>query len=223
VVELRRLVEALTEGDARVLLLSSGVSGFFAAGADIKHMSNLGPDAFADYRDALREPIEALARCPRPSVAVIDGLALGGGLELAMACTLRFASARASVGLPEVKLGLIPGAGGTQRLPRLVGRGRALEIMLSGRNVPAAEAAAIGLVDRLVEGDALEAAMAFARQTAGLPVSAVEAIIGCVDLATNRPELGMAFEGEEVVRMVAEGEAEEGIAAFIAGREPRFA
>jgi enoyl-CoA hydratase len=140
-----------------------------------------------------------------------------------MACTLRFASTRAKVGLPEVKLGLIPGAGGTQRLPRLVGRGRALEIMLSGRNVPAAEAARIGLVDRLVDGDAVASALAFAEELVGFSGAAMEAIIGCVDLSCDASDAGMAFEGQQVVRMIAEGEAREGIAAFLGKRQARFA
>lgn len=219
---LARVVDALAKGPAKVLVLSSGLPGFFAAGADIKHMSDLTPEAFAAYRDALREPLEELAGCRRPAIAAIDGLALGGGLELGMACTLRFASMQATLGLPEVKLGLIPGAGGTQRLPRLVGRGRALEIMLSGRNVGAAEAAEIGLVDRVVNGDVVASALAFAGELAGFSATAMEAIIGCVDVALDPLDVGMAFEGEQVVRMVADGEAREGIAAFIAKRPPRF-
>jgi enoyl-CoA hydratase len=218
-----RAVDALASGSAKVLVLSSGLPGFFAAGADIKHMSDLTPEAFAAYRDALRKPLQELAGCGRPTIAAIDGLALGGGLELAMACTLRFASTRAKVGLPEVKLGLIPGAGGTQRLPRLVGRGRALEIMLSGRNVPAAEAARIGLVDRLVDGDAVASALAFAEELVGFSGAAMEAIIGCVDLSCDASDAGMAFEGQQVVRMIAEGEAREGIAAFLGKRQARFA
>jgi enoyl-CoA hydratase len=215
-------VGAFAGGPAKVLVISSGLKGVFAAGADIKHMSDLTLESFTEYRDALREPIEALAACERPSIAAIDGLALGGGLELAMACTLRFATGASQVGLPEVKLGLIPGAGGTQRLPRLVGRGRALEIMLSGRNVPAVEASQIGLVDRLVYGDVREEALAFASELARCPASALAAIIRCVDATVPTFADGLAFEGDEVVRMLAEGEAAEGIAAFVAKRRPEF-
>jgi len=223
IVGLRQAVDVFCKGSAKVLVISSGLSDVFAAGADIKHMSDLTPERFAAYRDALREPVEALARCKRPSVAAIDGLALGGGLELAMACTLRFAGAAAQLGLPEVKLGLIPGAGGTQRLPRLVGRGRALEIMLSGRTVSAAEAAQIGLVDRLVDGKAADDALAYAERLASYPASAMAAIIGSVDAGDAHFSEGFAFEGEAVVRMLAEGEAGEGIAAFVAKRRPQFA
>jgi enoyl-CoA hydratase len=216
-------IEAFTEGTAKVLVISSSLDGIFAAGADIKHMSDLTPEQFAAYRDSLRGPLERLASCGRPSIAAIDGLALGGGLELAMACTVRIASTTAVFGLPEVKLGLIPGAGGTQRLPLLVGRGRALEMMLSGRSVAAAEAAQIGLIDRLVEGDVTNDALSFAAELASFSASAMSAIIACVDATATHLSDGMALEGGEVVRMLAEGEAPEGIAAFIAKRRPQFA
>ncbi|MCW2997906.1 MAG: echA4 [Solirubrobacterales bacterium] len=211
------------DDDVKVAVISSAVDGFFAAGADIKQMGALDPGSFAAYRDALRAPVERLAVCGKPVLAAIDGLALGGGLELAMACTLRLATPASRVGLPEVRLGLIPGAGGTQRLPQLVGRGRALEIMLSGRQVPAEEAARIGLVDRLVEGDVVAEALAFAAQLAGYPSSAMAAIIACVDAASLTPQAGMRVEGETVVQMLATGEAGEGIAAFLARRPAVFA
>ena len=107
-----------------------------------------------------------------PSIALINGYAFGGGLELALACTFRLAAPNAKLGLPEIKLGLIPGYGGTQRLPRLVGEARALEMILTGRTVDAEEAERIGLVNRLVDGDLIEAGMAFAREMTGysLPV-----------------------------------------------------
>src|SRR5271154_1420834 len=149
---------------AKVILVSSALPGFFAAGADIKHMSTVDAASFGAYGDALRGAIERLANHPAVSVAAVDGLALGGGLELAMACSLRVAGSSARLGFPEVKLGLIPGAGGTQRLPRLVGRGRALDIMLTARQVPAEEALAIGLVDRLTCGDVVKEALALAAE-----------------------------------------------------------
>jgi enoyl-CoA hydratase len=221
---LNEAVAALTAGDAKVMVISSGIDGMFAAGADIKRMAELTPETLATYRDALREPIEAIAGCGRPTIAAIDGLALGGGLELAMACTLRFASSAAALGLPEVKLGLIPGAGGTQRLPWLVGRGRALDLLLSGRSAPAVDAAAIGLVDRLSDTDVVADALTFARQLAGYPLSAMQSIIACVGAATGAGFAdGLAFEGSEVVRMLAEGEAREGLDAFINKRPPQFA
>src|SRR6202048_2849219 len=103
---------------AKVIVVSSALDGFFAAGADIKHMSSVDAASFGAYGDDLRGAVERLAAHPAVSVAAVDGLALGGGLEVAMACSLRVAGSSARVGLPEVKLGLIPGAGGTRRLPR---------------------------------------------------------------------------------------------------------
>jgi enoyl-CoA hydratase len=208
-------IDALEAGSAKVLVVSSAVPGFFAAGADIKYMSTLDPSQFEHYRDALRSPLERLAACGLPSIAAIDGRALGGGLELAMACTLRFATPASRLGLPEVKLGLIPGAGGTQRLPRLVGPSRALELMLSGRELDGREAAAIGLVDLLVESDVSERALGFGAELARLPGPAMEAIITCVDAAQTAPERGMAIEGYAVARLFADGVADAGIAAFL--------
>ena len=222
---LARLVDEFEDGPAKVLVLSSAVPGFFAAGADIKHVARLDTEGFADYRDAARAPFERLASsCRRPSIAVIEGRALGGGLELAMACTLRFAAPSARLSLPEVMLGLIPGAGGTQRLPHLVGRGRALEIMLTGREVGADEAARIGLVDRLLYGDALEETLEIARGMARASAPAMAAIMNCVDVANDLPhDRGMAVEGVALLSAFEEGEAREGIAAFLEKRPPHFA
>lgn len=221
---LTTLVNEFEESSAKVLVLSSAVEGFFAAGADIKHVAGLDPQDFADYRDAARAPLERLAGCRKPSIALIDGRALGGGLELAMACTLRFASPAARFGLPEVMLGLIPGGGGTQRLPQLVGRGRALELMLTGREIGAEEAWRIGLVDRLLDGDVLRETLDVARRMAGASGPAMAAIIHCVDVARDLPhDAGMAVEGVALLSAFEDGEAREGIAAFLEKRPPLFA
>lgn len=212
---LEAALDALDEWDSSALVISSAVPGFFAAGADLKYIATLDPPGFERYRDALRSPLERLAGWGRPSIAAIDGLALGGGLELAMACTLRFATPASRLGLPEVKLGLIPGAGGTQRLPRLVGSGRALELMLTGREVDGHEAAAIGLVDVICEDGVLERALDCATGLARLPPPTLEAIITCVDAALTVPEHGMEIEGYAVARLFAEGHAEAGIAEFL--------
>jgi enoyl-CoA hydratase len=216
------LVEAL-EGaldgfeasDASVLVISSAVPGFFAAGADLKYISTLGAQQFERYRDALRSPLERIAACGRPSIAAIDGFALGGGLELAMACTLRFATPDSGLGLPEVKLGLIPGAGGTQRLPRLVGAGRALDLMLSGRELDGRSALEIGLVTAVVENDIVSHALEYAARLARWPTAAMDAIMECVEAATTTPERGMELEGYAVARLFADGHADAGIAAFL--------
>jgi enoyl-CoA hydratase len=209
---------------AKVIVVSSALPGFFAAGADIKHMSSVDAASFGDYGDALRAAVERLAAHPAMSVAAVDGLALGGGLELAMACTLRVAGAGARMGLPEVKLGLIPGAGGTQRLPRLVGRGRALDIVVTGREVDAEEALRIGLVDRLVPaGTAVAAARELARELRASSSPAQRAVVRAVEAAYDRPLAeGLRYEAEQVQEVFERGEAIEGIRAFIDKRAPVF-
>jgi enoyl-CoA hydratase/carnithine racemase len=224
VAALDELVDDFEGGSAKLLVLSSAVPGFFAAGADIRHVSALSIEGFADYRDAARRPLERLAASRKPSIAAIGGRALGGGLELAMACTLRFASPAARLGLPEVLLGLIPGGGGTQRLPHLIGRGRALELMLTGREIEAGEAWRLGLIDRLFGDDVVEQTLDVARQMARASGLAMAAIINCVDAARDLPQRhGMSVEGVALLSMFDDGEAREGIAAFLEKRPPEFA
>ncbi|HEX3962446.1 MAG TPA: enoyl-CoA hydratase-related protein [Trebonia sp.] len=211
-------------GNVKVMIVSSAVDGFFAAGADIKHLATIDAGSFAAYGSQMRAVNDRIAAAPWLSVAAVDGLALGGGLELAMACTLRVTGPRARYGLPEVKLGLIPGAGGTQRLPRLVGQGRALDIMLTARQVSAGEALAIGLVDRLAEGDVLRAALDLAATLAGASLPAQRAVVRTVEAAFDLPvEAGFKYEADQEQSLFADGEAVEGIAAFVGKRPPRFA
>jgi len=211
------------DGNVKVMVVCSALDGFFAAGADIKHLSSADADSFLAYGNQMRAVNDRLAAAPWISVAAVDGLALGGGLELALACTLRVSGPRGKFGLPEVKLGLIPGAGGTQRLPRLVGRGRALDIMLTARQVPADEARAIGLVDRLTEGDAVKEALALAAELVTSSLPAQLAVIHSVDAAYELPlEEGLRFEAREEQGLFVDGEAAEGIRAFIAKRTPDF-
>jgi len=211
-------------GDVHVMILESALEGFFVAGADIKHLARIDAPSFMAYGDRMRAVNDRLAAAPWISIAAVDGLALGGGLELAMAATMRVGSSRAHFGLPEVKLGLIPGAGGTQRLPRLVGMGRALDMILTARQVPADEALAIGLIDRLVEGDVLEAALTLAGElrSSSLPaqLAAVRAVAAAADLTL---EAGMAAEIAEEQGLFEHGDAAEGITAFVERRQPRFA
>jgi enoyl-CoA hydratase len=211
------------EASLKVMIVASAVDGFFAAGADIRHMSAADAASFAAYGDRMRAVNDRLAAAPWISVAAVDGLALGGGLELAISCTMRVSGPRARYGLPEVKLGLIPGAGGTQRLPRLIGRGRALDMMLTGRQVPAGEALAIGLVDRLTDGDVVRAAAALAAElmTASLPAQL--AVVRAVDAGLDRPLAeGLSVEAAEIQELFTHGEAAEGIRAFLEKRPADF-
>jgi enoyl-CoA hydratase len=227
----RALIEGLNAGlDAadelhpKVLLVSSDLDGFFAAGADIKHMTTIDAAAFKSYGDGLRSCLDRLAGHRALSVAAIEGLTLGGGLELAMACTLRVAGSTSRLGLPEVKLGLIPGGGGTQRLPRLVGRGSALELMLTGRQIDATEALRIGLIDRLAEpGGALAAGRALAEELCAASAPAQQAVIRTVDAAADLPLAdGQRYEVEQIQQLFEYGEAAEGLRAFVEKRVPKF-
>lgn len=221
---LNALLDEAERRDTRVLVLTSGIPGFFAAGADIKHMGTVDAESFTAYGDRLRAAVERLAAADLVSIAAVEGVALGGGLELAMACTMRVSGADAKYGLPEVKLGLIPGAAGTQRLPRLVGRGRAIDIMATARQVPADEAKAIGLVDRLVAaGGAREAALELAGQLTALSRPAVAAVLRTVDAAFDLPfPEGKRYEVEQIQDLFENGEAREGITAFLEKRAPKF-
>jgi enoyl-CoA hydratase len=217
-------VDGLVRADVHVVVITSGVEGFFAAGADIKYMVNASVALFSAYGDALRRVLMRLAAPDFVSIAAIEGLALGGGLELAMACTLRVAGRDALLGLPEVKLGLIPGAGGTQRLPRLVGRGRALDMMLTGRQVGAEEAVAIGLVDRVVDaGTVADASLVLARELRSHSRPAQQAVLRTVDEAySSTLSVGLAYEAAQVRDVFENGEAHEGMAAFLERRQPHF-
>lgn len=212
----RALDESVT-----VVVLASAVPGFFVAGADIKLMESGDSQVFAGYLRRLRSTIERLPDAPFLSIAAIDGHALGGGLELAAACTLRVAGPGARLGVPEVKLGLLPGAGGTQRLPRLIGRTAALELTMSGRSMDAAEAVASGLVDRAVD-DAAGEAEEWAHELAQGPIEAYQEIVRCIDAAVPGLEGGMQVELDAVARLYDTPDGKEGLAAFIEKRRPVF-
>jgi enoyl-CoA hydratase len=220
--ELRGALNEIGSSAARVLVIHSALERFFAAGADLKLIATLDRSGFAAYLERLRGVVRQIESLPQVTIAAIDGMALGGGLELALACTLRLASPRARLGVPEVRLGLHPGAFGTQRLPAVVGRARAVEMLLSGRDVDGQEAATIGLVDRLHEAP-LSAAGAWAQELAVYPRSASAAIRRCVRAADeSKPGAGEAVELEEILALFGEVNAREGIAAFLERRRPVF-
>lgn len=211
-------------GDVKVMIIDSAIVGFFAAGADIKHLTTIDATSFTEYGNLMRGANDRLEASGWLSIAAVDGLALGGGLELAMACTFRVSGPDARFGLPEVKIGLIPGAGGTQRLPRLVGRGRALDIVVTGRQVAAPEAHAMGLVDRLVDGSALDSALELARQLGKSSLPAQLAGVRAVNAAFELPlREGIQYELEQEQDLFEHGEAAEGLRAFVEKRKPNFA
>jgi enoyl-CoA hydratase/carnithine racemase len=209
--------------DIGAVVIRSSCVRHFAVGADLKLFASLDRGAYVGYLTRVRAMVEMLARLPMPTIAGIDGYAVGGGLELCLACTFRVATTRVRLGFPEVKLGLLPGAGGTQRLTRLVGRARALELLLSGRLVDASEALALGIVTRLAATSASDEALEWAQELAAGPREAISGILACTRAAEeDAPAEGMALE-EAVSHMVFEtADAKEGIAAFLEKRQPVF-
>jgi enoyl-CoA hydratase/carnithine racemase len=222
--ELVGAIERAGSSEIRAVVVTG--SPHFAAGADItafKEAMTAGGSP-SDLGLRLAEACDLLEELPKPVIAAVHGFALGGGLELAMACDIRILADDARVGQPEIRLGIIPGAGGTQRLPRLVGIARAREMIYSGRMVDADEAAAIGLADRVVPaGDLLDAALAEAGEWAKGPTRA----LGAAKRALNRG-LGMALRDGLAVEAAGFAEvfdtedAAEGIDAFLEKREPHF-
>ena len=221
--ELDAAFDDVAKSDARVLVITGSGSKAFCAGADIKELRNR--DAMSQKRGAQKGQavFAKLNDLPIASIAVINGYAFGGGLELAMACTFRIATPAAKLGLPEIKLGLVPGYGGTQRLPRLIGEARALEMVMTGRAVSADEAARIGLVNRIVEGDAVDAALAFAKEFTCHSIPALQfaraAVVRALDTPVNE---GLKVEADLSTLAFGMRDAEEGMAAFEEKRKPEF-
>jgi enoyl-CoA hydratase len=209
--------------DVRALLITGSGDRAFCAGADIKELRSrrlIEQKRGAELGQAVFARLDTL---PVASIALVNGYAFGGGAELAMACTFRLATPSAVFGLPEVKLGLIPGYGGTQRLPRLVGEARALEIIMTGRNVKADEAERIGLVNAVVEGDLIEAGLEFAGRFTRYSLPVLEFARRAVQRAGDLPlHEGLRIEADLSTLAYRTTDAEEGMAAFEAKRKPEF-
>jgi enoyl-CoA hydratase len=221
--DLGAALDQVAGSDARALLVTGAGDRAFCAGADIKELMERSVAATrqgAVFGQAIFAKLDVL---PIPSIALITGYAFGGGLELALACTFRIALPGARLGLPEIKLGLIPGYGGTQRLPRLVGEARALEMILTGRTVMAEEALQFGLVNRLVDGDLLGTGVSFAREMTCYSLPALGFARAAVrrGLATSLTE-GLAIEADLNTLAFQTADAAEGMTAFLEKRRPVF-
>ena len=222
--DLAQAFDQVAASDARALIITGAGPKAFCAGADIKELT--GRSLTEQRRDAAfgQTVLARLDVLPMPSVAAINGYAFGGGLELALACTFRIAVPAAKMGLPEIKLGLIPGYGGTQRLPRAVGEARALEMILCGRTVEAEEALRIGLVHRIADGDPVQAAIAFAREFSRYGLPALRLARDAVKRALEVPlHEGLAIEADLNTLAFQTQDAVEGMTAFMEKRKPRFA
>jgi enoyl-CoA hydratase/3-hydroxyacyl-CoA dehydrogenase len=219
---LTRLWAAVSENETvRVLIITSANPQLFCAGADIKAFTKMDADAGRELVDGMHGLLRAFERSRIVTIAAVNALAFGGGCELAMACDIRLAADSASFGQPEINLGIIPGFGGTQRLPRLVGTSKALEMNLSGEPVGAEEAYELGLANRLVaDHELFDTALAWARKLAGqapLAVEQIKRVSGHSDL-----DAGIAAEKQSFAEVFASADAKEGITAFLQKRSAKF-
>ena len=208
----------------RVILLTGSGEKAFAAGADIGELAKLDSDGTQQKALRGQSVFHLIESSTRPVIACLNGFALGGGCELALACTLRIASENAKLGQPEVKLGLIPGYGGTQRLPRLIGQSAALKMILTGEIIPASEALRLGLVDEVVpSAELLSRARAIADQIAAQAPLAVSAALDAVHrgLAVHLDE-ALKLEAEIFGQLAATADKQEGVEAFLTKRKPTF-
>jgi enoyl-CoA hydratase len=218
-----RVLDEVAQTDARALLITGAGAKAFCAGADIKEL--IGRSLSEQKRGAAlgQATFGKLERLPMPSVAIINGYAIGGGLELALACTVRLATRNAKMGLPEIKLGLIPGYGGTQRLPRVIGEARAIDMIMTGRTIDAEEAYRIGLVQRLIDGDAVAQGIAYAREFSGFSLPVLEFAREAVGRALATPLTeGLKIEADLATLAYQTRDAAEGMSAFIEKRKPKF-
>lgn len=223
--ELGRAMRSAADDDTvKVVVLTGAGEKAFAAGADIEELTELGPVSAIELARRGQALTRDMERLGKPIIAALNGFALGGGCEIAMACTLRVAADTAKLGQPEVNLGLPPGYGGTQRLPRLVGKGRALDLILTGRMVSADEARAMGLVNMVVPGaelmDAVRKLAGTIMEKAPLAVRfAMEAVHGGMEMGLDQ---GLNLEAHQFGLCAGTEDMKEGLTAFLEKRKPSF-
>jgi enoyl-CoA hydratase len=223
--ELRHAVLETGRDDAiRVLVITGAGEKAFVAGADINELARLQPGEAQEYARSGQHVFDLVEHLSKPVIAAVNGYALGGGCELCLACTLRVASDRAVFGQPEIDLGLIPGYGGTQRLARLVGRSRAMDLVLTGRRISAADAWQMGLVDRVVPAASLlEETYSLADQLAAKPPLAIRYAMQAITQGLDMPLADGLFTEATLFGLVASSEdMREGTAAFLEKRAPQF-
>jgi enoyl-CoA hydratase len=220
----RAFAELAADTSVRVILLTGSGERAFAAGADIRALTETDSSSGRAVSERGQQVFLEIERCGKPVIACVNGVALGGGCELALACTFRIASERAKLGLPELKLGLIPGYGGTQRLPRLVGRSAALRLMLTAAVVDATEALRLGLVDEVVPSAELMArARMIAESIAAMAPLAVSGVIQAVARGEGLPiEGALQVEAEIFGNLCGTADKREGLAAFLEKRAAKW-
>jgi enoyl-CoA hydratase len=218
------LAELRADDDVRVIVLTGAGEKAFAAGADIKYMSALSVEAAKEWGGLGHQVGQLLETGPKASIAVINGFALGGGCELALACDLRYASSTAKLGQPEVNLGIFPGWGGTQRLARVCGLGVAKDLILTGRVVDADEALRLGLVNGVFEpGELLEKTLDVARTIASKGPLAISAAKAAINHALQGDHVeNLEAEADAFGELFSSSDAREGMTAFVEKRDPSF-
>ncbi|HEX6889591.1 MAG TPA: enoyl-CoA hydratase-related protein [Chryseolinea sp.] len=216
--------ELYQNNDTKGLILTGEGDKSFVAGADIKEISELNPDQAHDLAKRGQELFKMIENCPKPVIAAVNGFALGGGCELAMACHIRIATENAKFGQPEVTLGLIPGYGGTQRLTQLIGRGKALELMLTADMISAQEAKALGLVNHVVSNkdELMDLAEAIMKKIIANAPGAIAKIIKSVNAGYEFENAGYKSEAENFAACIETEDFKEGTKAFIQKRKPSF-
>jgi enoyl-CoA hydratase len=220
----KAFADAAADAGVRVVVLTGAGPKAFVAGADISEMAALTPTQGRDFSLRGTRMMRGIERMPKPVIAMVNGFALGGGLELAMSCHLRIAADTARVGQPEVNLGLIPGFGGTQRLLRLAGRAAALELCLAGAPIDAARALQLGIVNRVVPAAELEAeTMKLASQLANAAPLALRGILDCINTGGECGiEEGLEYESAQFGLVFSTDDMREGTTAFLEKRKPAF-
>jgi len=220
-----RLLSLRDDSATRAVVVTGAGERAFAAGADIKYMSELDPGAAKAWGELGQNVAQLLEASPAPTIAAVNGFALGGGCELALACDIRYASASAKLGQPEINLGIIPGWGGTQRLARVCGLGVAKDLILTGRIVDAEEALRLGLVTAVFPAaELVERALETARLLAAKGPLALRAAKVALDHALQGDHVqNLGREADEFGALFASEDAKEGLTAFVEKREPRFA
>ncbi|MCP4623368.1 MAG: crotonase [bacterium] len=222
--ELQQALTAIDIDNEMRVLIITGAGHAFQAGADISELRRMQPLDILRWNEGIVRINAALEKLRQPVIAAINGAALGGGLELAIACTLRVAATSAVMGLPEVKLGIIPGTGGTQRLPRLIGKGRAAELLLTGKIIDARQALEMGLVNQVTEDDNLmPAAENLAAQILVNAPLAVELAKDALEVGKDLPlEQAVQYSQKNCVTCFSTSDMQEGMTAFLEKRKPRF-
>jgi enoyl-CoA hydratase/carnithine racemase len=222
---LRTLFASLHDDlELRAILITGAGDKAFCAGADLKERKTMPPERVPMFVKNIRKTMDDLEALPQPTIGVINGVAFGGGTELLLACDLRVCAPHAQLGLTETSLAIIPGAGGTQRLPRLIGRARAKELILTARKIDANEAERIGLVNRIApEGKLAETALAIAHAIAANGPVAVRAAKEAIDQGCDLPlAQGLEVEARSYERVLPTQDRLEALAAFAEKRKPRF-